>query len=119
MRIGDLVQTGDGYYGIVVAEREVMLGNGCQEIMDDEAWSNLRVLPINVYQEGTGAVSNFDALVEGRAPCQQLVHFHGRVARRIDAALRRGSPSDDPREAECERCGRGGGQCIMCPNAGP
>ena len=69
MRIGDLVQTDDGYYGIIVAEHEVMLGNGCQEIMDDEAWSKLHVLPINI-NHGGDAVSNFDALVEGRAPCQ-------------------------------------------------
>lgn len=76
MRIGDLVQTGDGYYGIIVGERDVMLGNGCQEIMDDEAWSKLQVLPIHVNHEG--AVSNFDALVECRAPCQTGRQFLSR-----------------------------------------
>lgn len=49
----------------------MLLGNGCQEIMDDEAWAKLKALPINVQHE-TGAASNFDLLIEGRAPCQMV-----------------------------------------------
>ena len=82
MRKGDLVQTGDGYYGIIVGERDVMLGNGLQEIMDNEAWSKLKVLPINLNHEG-GAVSNFDALVECRAPCQVRRSFLGRNREKV------------------------------------
>ena len=77
MRKGDLVQTGDGYYGIIVGERIVFLGNGCEEVMDEEAWSKLQVLPINIKVLGPRvpeclATSNFLDLIEGRAPCQTI-----------------------------------------------
>ena len=61
MQQGDLVLTEDGYYGIVVGSRDVFLGNGCQEILDDEAWAKLRPLPINVSRESGGA--NFAELL--------------------------------------------------------
>lgn len=80
---GDLVQTDDGYYGIVVDDHVVFLGNGLEEQMNDESWNALKPVGINVFQEG--GVSNFDALVEGRAPCQDLER-------------RRISESDDFRE---------------------
>ena len=84
---GDLVQTEDGYYGIVVGERDVLLGNGCQEIMDDEAWSKLQVLPINVFHEG--AVSNFDILVDGRAPCQEIRRQEAHMRAELDDVFER------------------------------
>ncbi len=93
MRRGDLVVTADGYYGIVVGEREVFLGNGLQEIMIPEDWPRLKVLPINVNHED-GAVSNFDALVEGRAPCQAMPVL-GSESRE---GLTRQFPEDGPRD---------------------
>ena len=62
MQLGALVLTEDGYYGIVVGHREIFLGNGLQEVFDDQAWNALRPLPINVNHEG--GFSNFLELLE-------------------------------------------------------
>lgn len=67
---GDLVQTEDGYYGIIVDDHVVLLGNGCEEKMIPEQWNQLKRLPLNIFQEG--AVANFVELIESRAPCQEL-----------------------------------------------
>ena len=65
MQLGALVLTEDGYYGIVVGHREVFLGNGLQEVLDDQAWNALRPLPINVNHEG--GFGNFLELLERSA----------------------------------------------------
>ena len=67
MQLGALVLTEDGYYGIVVGHREVFLGNGLQEVLDDQAWNAyaLRPLPINVNHDG--GFSNFLELFERSA----------------------------------------------------
>ena len=65
MQLGALVLTEDGYYGIVVGHREVFLGNGLQEVLDDQAWNALRPLPINVNYEG--GASNFLELLQKEA----------------------------------------------------
>lgn len=52
MQQGALVLTEDGYYGIVVGRRDLFLGNGLQEVLDDRAWDALRPVPINVNHEG-------------------------------------------------------------------
>ena len=70
MQQGDLVLTEDGYYGIVVGSRDVFLGNGCQEIFDDEGWAKLRPLPINVAHESGGA--NFAELLRAEQLRQQI-----------------------------------------------
>lgn len=62
MQQGALVLTEDGYYGIVVGRRDVFLGNGLQEVLDDRAWEALRPLPININHEG--GVCNFRELLE-------------------------------------------------------
>jgi len=62
VRIGDLVMTDDGYYGIIVADHEVFLGNGCQQIMDGDAWSKLQSISLNIYQAGVTA--NFAELMD-------------------------------------------------------
>ena len=62
MQQGALVLTEDGYYGIVVGRRDIFLGNGLQEVLDDRAWEALRPLPINVNHEG--GVCNFRELLE-------------------------------------------------------
>ena len=65
MQLGAFVLTEDGYYGIVVGHREIFLGNGLQEVLDDQAWNALRPLPINVNHEG--GFSNFLELLERSA----------------------------------------------------
>jgi hypothetical protein len=65
MQLGALVLTEDGYYGIVVGHREIFLGNGLQEVLNDQAWNALRPLPINVNHEG--GFSNFLELLERSA----------------------------------------------------
>ncbi len=70
LRRGDLVLTDDGYYGIMVKDNEVFLGNGCQEILDAEAITRLRQVPINIFHEGVTATSNFLDMLESRTPAQ-------------------------------------------------
>ena len=65
MQLGALVLTEDGYYGIVVGRRDVFLGNGLQEVLDDLAWASLRPLPINVNHES--GISNFLELLQKEA----------------------------------------------------
>ncbi len=62
MQLGAFVLTDDGYYGIVVGHRDLFLGNGLQEVLDDQAWDALRPLPINVNHEG--GTSNFLELLQ-------------------------------------------------------
>lgn len=69
-RRGDLVLTDDGYYGIIVTEDSVLLGNGCEEILDDLQISRLKQLPINVSFDC--GVSNFLELIENRTLCQEI-----------------------------------------------
>ena len=68
MRLGNLVLTEDGYYGIVVGHREIFLGNGLQEVLDDQAWAKLRPLPINVNHES--GTANFGELLDERRNLQ-------------------------------------------------
>ena len=98
MRKGNLVRTADGYYAIVVGDHLVFLGNGCEEVLDDEAWAKLEALPLNIFQTDS-AVSNFLELIEGRAPCQVMEgpdvsieadNFPRPAHRGLDAAIPRG-----------------------------
>ena len=51
MQLDGLLFTEDGH-GIVVCRRDLFLGNGLQEVLDDRAWDALRPLPINANCEG-------------------------------------------------------------------
>jgi len=59
-RRGDLVVTNDGYYAIVTTDHCVQLSNGCEEVLDETCWSQLRSVPIKV--EGTGS-ANFQEIM--------------------------------------------------------
>jgi len=61
-RKGDLVVTEDGYYGIVINDDTVLLGNGLEQILDYEGMAELKVLPINP-SRNQGAAANFIELV--------------------------------------------------------
>ncbi len=61
-QFGDLVQTQEGYYGIVAGENEVLLGNGLSQRMIPEEFCTLRILPLNIFQDGGS--SNFAELIE-------------------------------------------------------
>lgn len=63
----------------MATENSVFLGNGCEEVLDDEEIKRLRIVPINIYHEGVTAASNFLDLVENRAPCQAMRAAHMRA----------------------------------------
>jgi hypothetical protein len=62
-KLWDLVQTPDGYFGIVVAENEVFLGNGLQAVMRPEEFAQLRVCPIT--PEGAAPSNFFELITRG------------------------------------------------------
>ena len=76
VRKGALVRTEDGYYGIVVGDRNVFLANGCEEVLDDYAWSQLILMPLNIF-DINGASASFVELVENRTVSQLEAGQHG------------------------------------------
>ena len=69
MQQGDLVLTEDGYYGIVVGSLDVFLGNGRQEILDEEAWEAAPIADQCLHESG-GA--NFAELLRAEQLRQQI-----------------------------------------------
>lgn len=65
---GDLVLTDDCYHGIVVSETDILLGNGCQEVLTPEKMRRACRCQLNTLHDDAWA--NFRELVECRAPCQ-------------------------------------------------
>ena len=61
-RVGDLVITPEGYYGILKSECEVLLGNGLSMVIEDDELGAFKTVPINANVE-YGAVSNFSELL--------------------------------------------------------
>jgi len=61
-RRGDLVVTNDGYFAIVTTDHCVQLSNGCEEVLDETCWNQLRPVPINSLHEGTGN-ANFQEIM--------------------------------------------------------
>ena len=59
-RRGDLVVTNDGYFAIVTTDHCVQLSNGCEEVLDETCWNQLRPVPIR--GEGTGN-ANFQEIM--------------------------------------------------------
>jgi hypothetical protein len=67
---GDLVRTSDGYYGIVLEVRVVLLGNGLEQVLDEQEWAACVAMPITPY-ETNGPTANFLEMLDGRTPTQQ------------------------------------------------
>lgn len=70
LQLGDLVLTCDGYLGIVVGQRDVFLGNGCQAVLSDDEFAALTPLPINTYRSQGMPTANFLELLECRTTAQ-------------------------------------------------
>lgn len=64
IRLGDLVRTADGYYGIVTdpLAKLVFLANGCEQKMDENDWRGLKQLPLTE-ANGVTSPANFAELL--------------------------------------------------------
>jgi hypothetical protein len=61
-QIGDLVLTPDGYYGIVINERQIRLGVGLVWTVEAEMWPKVR--KVSVHESGRDSMTaNFATLV--------------------------------------------------------
>lgn len=76
-KLGDLVRTPEGYYGIVtdMAERLVFQGNGMEKYLDDHEWERLAVMPMNIFDNG--GPSNFIELINSRDSLRRVIEAGG------------------------------------------
>jgi hypothetical protein len=72
-KLGDLVRTPEGYYGIVsdMEQKCVFQGNGMEAFIDDEDWDQLAVMPLNIFKDV--GVSNFMELLTARQQLARVV----------------------------------------------